>query len=249
MSLANSFSDDFDTLDMSRWTPHFANNPYHDWQSRTLASNEELEIYVDPGYKGKGTKPLGLNPFGIQNGKLVITARPTPEHLKATLHDFPYTSGVLTTRNSLLQTYGYFEIRARVPKGRGLWPTFWMLQPGKWPPEIDILETRGHRPNIIHLNLHWTKDGAPTFAGCRINVPDADTKFHSYGVLWTPDAIIRYIDREPVAFSTTRPGLNKPMFMIVNLAVGGTFPGSPDKDTRFPAHLEVDSISAYHLPR
>lgn len=89
------------------------------WRSRTLPDNGEKEIYVDPGYAGTGTKALGVNPFTISDGVLDITARRTAPSQSAALNGFDYTSGLLTTRESFSQLYGYFEIRAQLPVAQG----------------------------------------------------------------------------------------------------------------------------------
>ena len=105
---------------------------------RQTKYNGEQQIYVDPRYAGRG-RPLGLDPFRVQNGVLSIVASRTPPELKAVLFNNPYVSGILTTQESFSQKYGYFEIRAKIPLGIGVWPAFWMLaNDGGWPPEIDV---------------------------------------------------------------------------------------------------------------
>lgn len=250
VTLHRTFLDDFDRFDLTDgiWTPHYNHNKYPDWRARTLTGNEEEQIYVDPGYAGEADAALGLNPFRVENGVLKITAEPVDaRHLQA-LRGYRYQSGVITSRASHLQTYGYFEIRARVPRGQGLWPAFWMLRPGMWPPEIDVIETLGHDPEQIEMHVHWNDpDGKHQSEGCEVRVPTATQQFHTYGVLWTPEAIVRFIDRKPVAASPTRAELDGPMYMIANLAVGGKWPGSPDPSTPFPAAFEIDWIAAWQL--
>lgn len=148
LALTQTFRDDFDSFDLGAgvWTPHFDHNDYADWRGRTLTGNNELQIYVDPGYAGAGKAPLGLYPFKAERGILEIRAEPVPAALRPLLQDLPYMSGIITSRKSLLQRYGYFEITAKLPAGQGLWPAFWLLSPGQWPPEIDVLEYLGGRP-------------------------------------------------------------------------------------------------------
>ena len=138
------FSEEFDRLDAGysghRWKTTFYGG------ERTLAGNKELQYYVAPGFKGSSDSSLGINPFSIHEGVLKISARPVDVGDKPYLYGFNYTSGLLTSQTSFQQQYGYFEIRADTPAGKGLFPAFWMLAPGKWPPEIDIFEQVGSAP-------------------------------------------------------------------------------------------------------
>lgn len=246
LRLVETFSDDFDSFELygGPWTPHFDHNPYGDWRARTLVGNDELQIYVDPAYAGVGRRPLGLDPFAPGDGVLGLVARPTPAAALARLRGFRYVSGMISSRASLLQTYGYFEIRARLPGGAGLWPAFWLLTPGEWPPEIDVMEARG-APGYA-VRLHWTEDGARRSSGCDVPLPDGGADFHAYGVLWTPEAVAFYLDRVPVAWIRAKPGFDRPMYMLANLAVGG-WAGEPDDSTAFPAVYTIDRIAAWSL--
>jgi beta-glucanase (GH16 family) len=245
--LRETFADDFDAFDpyAGRWTPHFDHNSYRDWRARTLPANGEAQIYVDPRYRGSAAEPLGLDPFGAANGVLRIAAQPAPPEAAPFLHGYRFLSGMITSRASLLQAYGYFEIRARMPAGAGTWPAFWLLAPGRWPPEIDVLEFRGG-DSALRVHVHWSEGGHRS-SGCSVPVPDARERFHAYGVLWTPDAVTWYIDRAPVAWIRTKPGLDRPMYLLANLALGGRWAGPPDPSTPFPAAYEIDRIAAYAL--
>lgn len=244
--LAPRFRDDFDTFDIyaGPWIPHFAHNAYDDWRARTLVANDEQQIYVDPGYGGLGTEPLGLDPFRLDDGVLRLVARRTPQPALARLRGFPFVSGMISSRASLVQLHGYFEIRARLPGGAGLWPAFWLLSPGAWPPEIDVMEARGAPAYAVHV--HWSEGGATRSSGCDIPLSDGSTAFHSYGVLWTPEVIAFYLDRFPVAWMRTKPGFDRPMYMIANLAVGG-WAGDTDASTPLPANYAIDRIAAWSL--
>ena len=244
--LVASFRDDFDGLDLRHgpWTPHFDHNGYGDWRARTLAANDELQIYVDPGFAGTGRHPLGLDPFTVRDGVLGLVARPTPPAALPRLQGLPFVSGMISSRASFLQKYGYFEIRARLPGGAGLWPAFWLLSPGGWPPEIDAMEARGVPGYAVHV--HWSDGGATRSSGCDIPLADGSDAFHAYGVLWTPAAIAFYLDRVPVAWMRTKPGFERPMYLLANLAVGG-WAGEPDTTTPFPATYAIDSIAAWSL--
>jgi serralysin len=236
------FDEGFTTLDLrspahpdGRWDTKFATG------DRTLPNNAELEIYVDRDFKG-----LGIDPFSVKNGVLTITARPAPESLRSKLGGLRYTSGLLTSEHSFAQTYGYFEVRARLPAGKGLWPAFWLLPLSKeWPPEIDVFEVLGHDPRLVYMTIHSTK--MPT-RGYPVPVPDTSEDFHDYGVLWGHDQIVWYFDGVERARARTPDDMHKPMYMLINLAVGGTWPGAPDAVTRFPAEMQVARVRAYATP-
>ena len=124
-----------------------------------------------------------------------------------------YISGILTTQSRFSQKYGYFEMRAKIPVGIGVWPAFWMLaDDGGWPPEIDIMEGRGQRPGDIVMTTHWRIPSTQRVERCGFDfrVPDASTEFHNYGVLWQPDRIIYFIDRQPVSEIKVPVGFNDP---------------------------------------
>jgi beta-glucanase (GH16 family) len=245
-----SFEDDFDRLDAfdgrrSRWETQFL------WGQRTIAANGERQIYVDPGFAGSADAPLGLNPFTLDGGVLAITAREADAALRAKLgsEEARYTSGLLTTARSFLQTYGYFEIRARMPAGRGLWPAFWLLPPGgRWPPEIDIVEVFGQEPDKLYVSAHTAEDGRHKGITKAVRVADTSRGFHTYGVLWTAERLTWFFDGCRVADLPTPADLHGPMYMLVNLAVGGTWATYPDRTTRFPAAFEIDRVRAYALP-
>ena len=249
LRLAETFRDDFDAFDVyaGPWAPHFAHNAYGDWRARTLTANRELQIYVDPAFAGIGSQALGLDPFAVTSeGVLGLVARRTPRTALPRLRGFPYVSGMLSSRPGFAQKHGYFEIRARLPQGAGLWPAFWLLAPHGWPPEIDVMEARGDPAYAVHV--HWREDGVNRSSGCEIPLPDAGSAFHAYGVLWTQEAIAFYLDRAPVAWIRTKPGFDRPMYLLANLAVGG-WAGEPDESTAFPATYAIDSVAAWSLPR
>lgn len=261
LTLERTFFDDFQQLDKgwSRWHPHFDGGwdakqqrwLGYDWPvKRTLQGNQEQQVYVDPGYRGSGKASLGLDPFRLVNGRLEITAQRTPEPAKAALMGYEFTSGLLTSRPSFTQKYGFFELRARIPAGKGLWPAFWLLPHDKsWPPEIDVFEVVGQKPDVIVQTTHWRdpQSGAKKVSSCRTRLPGASEGFHQYGVLWTSERLVYYIDRRPVAHFKTPAGLDQPMYMLMNLAVGGNMVGRADEDTPMPAALVIEWVAAYQL--
>ncbi|WP_199104563.1 glycoside hydrolase family 16 protein, partial [Aquitalea sp. ASV11] len=224
----------------------------YDWVvKRTLPESREQQIYVDPMYMGKSNKPLGINPFSLRNGDLFITACSIPPNLNAALPGFAFTSGLLTTRTSFLQMYGYFEIEAIVPQAPYLVPAFWLLPFDKsWPPEVDVFEAPGHEPGTIITTIH-AKDAAGKFlhTGCRLAFQDFDKAFHKYGVLWLPDRLIFYIDRKPVSIVSSPVTFNKPMYMLANLAVGGNWVGFKNSTDGMPVSMVVRDMAAYTLDK
>jgi beta-glucanase (GH16 family) len=245
LHLHQTFVDNFTTepLSTSLWQTYYYNDR-DKLSGRTLPSNSEKEIYVDQNYIGNGYLPLGINPFRIQNGILSIIAKRTPQELRSKLYNFPFTSGVINTLNSFKQKYGYFEIRARLPRGKGLWPAFWLLQPNEWPPEIDILEAMdGDHPNYISMTTHWRDGGKGEhkMSACNVDVSNADTAFHTYGVFWDKDRIVYYVDRKPVIKLATPPGLDLPMYILANLAVESI----ADDTTPTSSSYDIDWITAY----
>lgn len=258
VQLQRSFHDSFDTLvlDGTGWLPHYDGgyDPVgrrwlgYDWMvKRTLLGNREMELYVDDGYKGRSNTPMRKNPFVIKDGVLRIVAEPTPPEIQSAAYDYPYVSGMLQSRGMFSQQYGYFEVKAKVPTGRGLWPAFWLLPTDRsWPPELDIIEMRGYEPTLALGAVHWlNSDGSISRSGCRTVTPTATSEFHVYGALITPQKITWFIDRVAVSEINTPPGFDKTFYMVLNLAVGGNWPGTPDADTIFPASFEIDWVSAY----
>jgi beta-glucanase (GH16 family) len=241
-----SFHEDFRDLRFRNgaaglWSPIYA------WGGRTIPDNKELEFYVDP--RTDSPSLAGLSPFAA-GASLAITARPVPNGLRALTLGLPYASGLLTTEGRFSQTYGYFEIRAKMPTGRGLWPAFWLgCADGEWPPEIDVVEAHGDRLDGYWGTIHWRGSGGGLKkTQFRIATPSLDAEFHDYGVEWQARQIRWIFDGRVVAEAATPTTMNKPMYLIVNLAVGGDWPGDPDSTTRFPASLEVQHVTAYRLP-
>ena len=265
VSLHRTFHDDFDQhpLSSGTWAPHYAGGAAwpearywggdgSDFKRKT-AWNGEQQIYVDPRYRGKSPEPLGLDPFRVRDGILSIIATRTPDALKPVLFNNEYVSGILTTQSRFSQKHGYFEIRSKIPVGRGVWPAFWMLaDDGGWPPEIDIMEGRGQQPGDMVMTTHWRipETGFVQSCGFDFLVPDAATAFHDYGVLWEPDRLTYFIDRKPVSEIKVPVGFADPVYMIVNLAMGAKrFGGVGFVDSQSPPTVafEIDRISAYQI--
>lgn len=245
-NLLLTFEENFDrSLDIyspssnqGRWkTSYFFPDKYGP-NARTIRG--ELETYVDP--------EMGIDPFEVSNDTLKIFAKKTPQDLKNIVRGQPYTSGLITTEKSFSQLYGYFEIRAKLPKGQGYFPAFWLLPSGRPnPPEIDVMENLGRDPNLIYCTAHFSDSaGKSAQIAFKISVPDVSADFHVYGLLWTATELVWFFDDKEVA-RTANPGINTPMYMLANLAIGGRWGGAPAEGTVFPGVMEIDYIRAYKL--
>jgi beta-glucanase (GH16 family) len=243
-AFTQTFSDDFNSLSLhsgttGTWDAKF---PWAPDMGSTQPNNGELQWYINPAY----APTHAVNPFSVANGVLTISAEPTPAAIKGLINGFNYTSGILTTHSSFAQTYGYFEIRADMPTDKGVWPAFWLLpQDGSWPPELDVVEMRGQDPNTVNVTAHSNATGTHTIQSTAVNVPSTDG-FHNYGVLWDKDQIVWYFDDVAVAHANTPSDMNKPMYMLVDLAVGGVA-GTPDNGLAHGSDLKIDYIHAYSL--
>jgi beta-glucanase (GH16 family) len=262
------FDDEFDTL--SRYVDANGNvtckpGGTGTWQtvfafcSRTIASNYEQELYIDPAFITylKRTVPTltTVLPFSISNGILsIIASSSEPAILKAAGSWAKYTSGLLTSQYSFSQRYGYFEIRAKLPTGRGVWPAFWLLPTDKtWPPEIDILEAFGDTSSEgqggrsdIHYAIH-SQDKKYSCEGWYDTKTDVTAGFHTYGADVEPDGVTYYFDGAPYAHCPPDTEPHKPMYLLLNLAIGSaqSWPTAPDSSTVFPTSFLIDYVRAY----
>jgi MYXO-CTERM domain-containing protein len=221
-----TFQDEFDgaQIDTAKWVKGYK------WGEAPI--NGELQAYVDDA-------------FQMQNGILSIVGdKRTASYAGQT---FQYASGVLCS--VLEQTYGYFEARLKVPAGQGMWPAFWLL--GKngttGVNEIDIHEILGNQPSTVYMTVHWGTDYAAGHQsdGSSWVGPDFSADFHTFGLEWNPDSIIWTIDGVERKRHTGAGVPQVDMYLIVNLAIGGTWPGAPDATTPFPGLYQIDYVRAY----
>jgi beta-glucanase (GH16 family) len=192
----------------------------------------------------------------VADGKLLITA--TAEALRA-LPDYggqPYASARLLTRGKASWTYGYFEVRAKLPCGRGTWPAIWMLgSAGAWPAdgEIDIMEHVGNKPGEILGSIYTGAYNWPmgTPRTSRTSVPDACTAFHNYQMLWSAERIVIGVDGQPYSeLANPNDGdyrkwpFDRPQYLLLNLAIGGDLGGAVDA-AALPQQLQVEYVRVY----
>ncbi|MBU8861109.1 MULTISPECIES: family 16 glycosylhydrolase [unclassified Micromonospora] len=210
--------------------------------------NNELQYYTN------STRNAALD----GNGNLVITARrENPGGYSCWYGSCQYTSARLLTNGTFAQAYGRFEARIKVPRGQGLWPAFWMLGndigTNPWPGsgEIDIMENVGYAPSTVWGTLHGPGYSGGNSVGASTSLPNGQAladAFHTFTVDWAPDSITWYLDG--VAYSRKTPAdlggnrwvFDHPFFMIMNVAVGGNWPGSPDGNTTFPQTMTIDYV-------
>ena len=237
------WSDEFNGgphLDPTKWTFDIGGNGF---------GNNELEYYTD--------RPANAV---LRGGNLVIRAL-REDYTGADGVTRQYTSARLKTQEKFSQNYGRFEARIKIPRGQGLWPAFWMLgddiKTVGWPAcgEIDIMENIGKEPAIVHGTIHgpgYSGSGGPT---APYDVPRGNAfadKFHIFAVEWEPNSIRFYVDSHLYITRTPSdlpPGqkwvFDHPFFLLLNVAIGGDWPGSPDTSTRFPQTMLVDYIRVY----
>ncbi|WP_230679871.1 glycoside hydrolase family 16 protein [Pontibacter rufus] len=207
--------------------------------------NNELEYYTDSEKNAS-----------VANGKLSITAR------KENINGREYSSARLVTKGKGDFLYGRFEVKAKLPTGKGTWPAIWMLPTdwayGGWPKsgEIDIMEHVGYDQNNVHITVHTEayNHGLNTQRGNSKVIPTASTEFHVYRVDWTPYAIKGYIDDQLVlTFVNEGKGssvwpFDKKFHLLMNLAVGGDWGGAQGVDPSvFPQAMEVDYVRVYKM--
>jgi len=188
------------------------------------------------------------------NGNLAITAR------EEEFAGQPYTSGRIKTKDLFERTYGRFEARIQLPIGQGIWPAFWMLgadiDENPWPGcgEIDIMEYLGHEPRSIHGTIH----GPGHYGGSAISAKHTIAQggyhlgFHEFAVDWDKDSITWTVDgfqfHQVLRSDLSGPAVwvyDHPFFLLLNVAVGGRWPGSPDETTTFPQTMLVDYVRVY----
>jgi beta-glucanase (GH16 family) len=230
------WSDEFNgsQIDRSKWE-HEVNDKG--------GGNNELQFYT--------AEPA--NSY-LKNGNLVIEAR------KETYQTRQYTSARMRTRNRGDWKFGKIEVRAKIPKGQGIWPAIWMLPTdevyGGWPRsgEIDIMEIVGHEPHKLYGTVHfgpaWPDNKMKGDTLVRTTGTYADD-FHVYSIVWDKDMIRWYLDGrkyfsvQPADLAPQRYPFNERFHLILNVAVGGNWPGNPDSTTVFPQHMLVDYVRVY----
>lgn len=231
------------------WSDEFSGKTLNagNWTYETGGSgwgNNELEYYTN-----------SLKNTFLTGGYLVIEAR------KETIGTNNYTSARIISKDKKTFTYGRIDIRAKLPKGQGLWPALWMLgnnisqQGYGWPAcgEIDIMELLGQDPQKVYGTVHWGIAGqGSTHIGGNYSIATGDfsSSFHVFSLQWDASKLTFLVDA--AAYFTankTDVGINypfdKPFFFILNVAVGGNWPGNPNSSTTFPQRMIVDYVKVF----
>ncbi len=231
------FQDEFDgdSLDTTKWGYNYSWGNSHNHAAWCAPEN----VIVNDGIltlKGENKQhPDAVGKQGTFNNKK---------------YDIVYTSGAVNTHHKYNFTYGYFEARLKMPKGKGMWPAWWMLKDG-WPPEIDMLEILCSRPNELHVNYHYGPAWNEHYSHEQVlDVGfDASEDFHTYGFEWTPEYMKYYVDGVMVGHAFTNKSAIKEadgMYMILNLAIDG-WDGKPDDTTRWPAEYQCDYVRVWQI--
>lgn len=266
--LCNSYAQDLPTKgEKLVWSDEFSrtnkNGPRPDPDSWTYDignngwGNHEFEMYCAYGSSESPCDPAMPNVFVGSNGLLHIVARqPRPG---------VYTSARLKSEGLQSFQYGRIEARIKLPAGQGMWPAFWMLgdniEKVNWPAcgEMDIMENIGKEPSINHGSIHGTGFVGDAI-GKTYSLPgrqELSHSFHIFGVIWSPRHVAYYVDDPKSIYASFTPadlpkGAVWPFdqgkfFFILNVAVGGDWPGPPDASTQFPEEMLVDYIRVYQM--
>lgn len=219
------FDCEFDNpKDLKKW------NVISQWKN----ANNELQAYV-------------ADAVSVHDGCLFLEAK--KKDVTYGGKQMHYTSGKVETLKKFDIKYGRYDIRFKVPAGKGMWPAFWLLPSnGSWPPEIDFMEILGHEPQFLYVTNHYgvDKNGKHPSHGAKKHEahPDFSQEFHTLTGIWNEREIVCYVDGKKV--SVSQDGVpHEKMYMILNLAVGGDWPGNPDDTTTFPGVMQVDYVRVF----
>lgn len=211
--------------------------------------NQELQLYTDR-----------LKNVRVEKGKLIIEAHRDNPNIQGTIRKF--SSGKISTKHRGDWRYGKFEIRAKLPIGKGVWPAIWMLPTdekyGSWAAsgEIDIMELNGNKPfellGTLHYGGKWPRNRS---SGNKMKLAKGTygDKFHTFGIEWVEDEIRWTLDgkiwQKQKKWSTSEASFPAPFdqefHLLLNVAVGGRFVGPPSGETYFPVQMEVDWVRVY----
>lgn len=206
-------------------------------------ANHELQYYSGPD--GRNAR--------VKGGRLLITARKESPANAADWGGQRYTSARLITKGKSEWTYGFFEVRAKMPCGNGTWPAIWMLgASGEWPAmgELDILEHVGSEPLRVFSTVHTAAGHGAHGVGGASRIADACGKFHKYQMHWKADEVRFGVDGfTHFHYPNLKLGerawpFDRPQFLLLNLAIGGDLGGAVD-DRIFPRAMEIDYVRVY----
>ena len=231
---------DKDSLDLTKWSRETGG---HGW------GNNELQYYTDSD----------SNSY-VENGNLVVKAEVVPQGIGSSKGLRYYSSARLRTYGKGDWKYGRIEVKAKVASGQGIWPAIWMLPTdwlfGGWPSsgEIDIMEHVGYDLGVVHGSVHTEayNHKINTQRSSARKIANVDTEFHVYSIIWDKDKISFFIDDfQYFLFENDQKGnyktwpFDQRFHLLINIAVGGDWPGNPDNSTNFPRTMLVDYVRVY----
>ncbi|HEY1978101.1 MAG TPA: glycoside hydrolase family 16 protein [Candidatus Baltobacteraceae bacterium] len=234
------FDDEFDGASLNRvWSTCYPwANPK---RGCTNGGKLELEWYLPDN-------------VALRGGYLNLTAKPQTAYA-----GHPYTSGMIATggrpntKSTFSYLYGYAEARIKLPRGAGMWPAFWLVPANRtWPPEIDIMEFQGVRPKNDIVTIHWGTAKHPQQNGSTVDTgTDLWRGYHTYGLDWEASRVTWYFDGKAIkSYTDTAHIPHQPMYVILNLAVGGWLPHQLEpKRKSFPATASVDYVRIWSASR
>lgn len=237
------WADEFDTdgpPDPGKWDHDTSRNKVG-WH------NHELQYYTGP----RATNAT------VKGGRLIIEVRKETMPSNADWGGQAYTSARLKTRGKADWTYGFFEVRAKMPCGKGTWPAIWMLgSKGRWPDdgELDIVEHLGSDPERVFSTVHTSAGHGGSGVGGAVHIPDACQAFHRYQMLWTADVLtfgvdgFTYLHYPRLDVGPRAWPFDAPQFLLLNIAIGGDLGGNVD-DRIFPVKMEVDYVRVYQAEK
>jgi|GEM_PF-2194900 beta-glucanase (GH16 family)/20S proteasome alpha/beta subunit len=242
-----TFSDEFDSL--SLWSGQSGTWDSTFWWAAEngiqITGNKEVNWYINSNYAPTSS----VTPWTVSNGILDLHAAAADASIQPYINDAQYTSGMITSYHSFSQLYGYFEMKAQLPGGQGMWPAFWLLPTdnavfGTVPAqELDILEALGNYGGIDFMTSHSSFTGEMVQQQGALYVPTMSSAFHTYGMDWEADTITWYVDGVKAFQIATPEDMHKPMYILVNLAMYG--PGITDTSQPVGGDMLIDYIRAY----
>ncbi len=239
-----TFFDDF-TGSLVDWTKWNASFNYD-----TSGQSADDGWQVNPN--NAGTSDASLNPFSVGGSILNIQIKPTPAAFSGVCGGKPYLCGILMTQDKFSQTYGYFEMRAKLHSVSGLLSAFWLLpQSGAWPPEMDIEEIASKSPGFDIMTMHTTDPANQAASPPFTNISNSATGFHTYGFEWTTTTCTWYFDGVAISTCPTPSDCHQPFYIVMSNYVAkadGTswFDSNPPSSSGpWPNAMQVDSISVW----
>jgi len=238
------FQDEFrgSTLDEALWNTAFPWGP-------DVVINSEEQYYVD---EFGDERFVNDSPFLLNGETLTITASETPEAMRANANEQGFLSGVITTADKFAFTHGYAEARVNLPSGQALWPAFWMLgsETGGKLPQLFVMERDGARTESVFHNYEYVDDAGLLRSPGQFEVmegadEDLSEGFHTVGVAWSPEELLFLVDGVPRYRIVGADVPDEDMYLVLNLAIGGTWPGDSDASTPRPASWIIDYVRVW----